>query len=92
MDNPNLKDVYLWINDANYSEAFEKLTELLENNKVSCSSEISELFLMVLTNFCEKLEKNEQITEMFECYGRALELCPQQKSRILDELAKKLIR
>lgn len=92
MDNPNLQDVYLSINDGNYREAYSKLTELLENNKVACTSETAELFLMVLTNCCAELEKNGQLTEMFECYGRALELFPDHKSRICDELATKLVR
>lgn len=89
MDNPNLQDVYLLINDGNYRGAYTTLTELLENNK---ASETAELYLVVLTNFCEELEKNELLTEMFECYGKALELCPDHKSRICDELATKLVR
>lgn len=92
MDNPNLKEVYLSVNNGKFREAFEELTELLESSGGTVSSSSAELYLMILRNFCDELERKEQLHEMFECYGKALELCPEQRGRICDEMASKLVR
>lgn len=92
MNNLDLKTVHQFLNDENFSEAFAAISSLIETNNVSRNSEVTELYQLILTKHCEKLERDGRFTEMFECYGKALDVCPGQKSHICNELAATLLR